>query len=103
MKEVIPFMNLMEEINEIFPLNLKESKCHCKVFEDNNSYISIATSHKLSPRTKHIEIKYHHFQRYVKEKLVTILHIDVNEQLGDISTKLLDAVLFLYLRSELLG
>ena len=102
MREVIPFMNLLEEINEVFPLNLKEPKFHCKVFEDNNSCIAIATGQKFSPRTKHIAIKYHHFQQYVREKLVTILPIDTKEQLSDIFTKLSDEVLFLYLRSELL-
>ena len=103
MREVIPFMNLLPEVNKIFSLNLDEPKFHCKVFEDNNSCIAIATSNRFSPRTKHIAIKYHHFQHYVKQKLVTILPIDTKEQLADIFTKPLDETLFLYLRSELLG
>ena len=84
MREVIPFMNLLPEVNKIFSLNLDEPKFHCKVFEDNNSCIAIATSNRFSPRTKHIAIKYHHFQHYVKQKLVTILPIDKKEQLADI-------------------
>ena len=35
----------------------------CKAFEDNNGAIAIATTENLRPRTKHINIKYHHFKR----------------------------------------
>ena len=59
MREVISFINLLKEINEEFTLNLNEPKFHCKVFENNNHCIAIATSQKLLPKTKHIEIKYH--------------------------------------------
>ena len=51
-REVSPFTNLLKEINIVFPLNLKETKFHCKVFEDNNSCISLASTQKFSPRTK---------------------------------------------------
>ena len=61
-------MNLIQGISEVFSLNIEEPKFHCKVFDDNNSCISTATSNKLSTRTNHIEIKYNHFQPYVKEK-----------------------------------
>ena len=68
MREVIPFMNLLQEVNKIFNLNLlDEPKFHCKVFKNNNSCIVIATSNRFSPRTKHIAIKYQHFQYYVKK------------------------------------
>ena len=36
-REVLTFINLLKEINAVFPLNLKEPKFHCKIFEDNNS------------------------------------------------------------------
>ena len=104
MREVIPFMNLLQEVNKIFNLNLlDEPKFHCKVFEKKNSCITIATSNKFSTRTKYIAIKYHHFQYYVKQKLITILPIDTKEQLDNIFTKPLNENLFLYLRLEFLG
>ena len=104
MREVIPFINLLQEVNKIFNLNLlDEPKFHCKVFKNNNSCIVIATSNIFSPRTKDIAIKYHHFQHYVKQQLVTILLIDTKEQFADIFTKPLDETLLLYLRLELLG
>ena len=103
MRQVIPLMNLLREINNIFPLHLPEPKMHCKVFEDNNSCISIAESNKFSPRTKHIALKYHHFRRFVKEGSIKILPIDTKDQVADIFTKPLDEHLFKHLRLKLSG
>ena len=35
MREVIPFMHLLQEINKVFSINTNKAKFHCKVFEDN--------------------------------------------------------------------
>ena len=61
MREVIPFMNFMVEVGEVFPLHNPKPEFHCKVFEDNNSCIRVVESSKFTPRTKHIAIKYQHF------------------------------------------
>jgi hypothetical protein len=37
----------------------------CKAFEDNNGALEMATIHKLRPRTKHINVKYHYFRTAV--------------------------------------
>ena len=102
-REATPFINWLEEVNTAFILNLKETNFHCEVFENKNRCITIATSNKFSTRTKYIAIKYHHFQYYVKQKLITILPIDTKEQLDNIFTKPLNENLFLYLRLEFLG
>eukprot|EP00957_Ditylum_brightwellii_P203995 15337136-Ditylum_brightwellii.AAC.1 len=62
MREVIPFMALLTELSKVFDLYMPKPEVHCKVFEDNQSCISIAKSYKFSPRTKHIALKYHHFR-----------------------------------------
>ena len=93
-------MTLLQEINGIFPINTKKAQFHCKVFEDNNRCISLATSENFSPRTKHIALKYHHFRRFVTDKLIEIFPIDTKEQLADVFTKPLDEALFLYLRKK---
>ena len=69
-KEVAPFINLLTEINGVFPLNLKKIKSHCKHFKDNNRWISLVTEQKFSPRTKHIALKYHRFGKFVKNKTI---------------------------------
>jgi hypothetical protein len=71
MRQVIPMMNLLVEINCVFDINLPKPQVHCKVFEDNRSTITMAEATKFSPRTKHIALKYHHFRRFVKDKIIS--------------------------------
>lgn len=103
LREVIPLTTLLEEINNVFPIGIEQPKIHCKVWEDNESCISIAKNQKFSPRTKHIAIKWHHFRQYVKDGRITIHSIDTKEQTADIFTKPLDLSLFVYLRKKLSG
>ena len=103
MREVIPFMNLMVEVGDVFPLNNPKPKFHCKVFEDNRSCIKVAESPRFTPRTKHIAIKYHHFRKHVSDGNIDILPISTHDQLADIFTKPLDKVTFTKLRRLLMG
>ena len=103
MREVIPLMELLKEVNNIFPIDLPKPKVHCKVWEDNNGCISLANGEKFSPRTKHIAIKYHHFRSHVKQGNIQVHPIDTKEQTADIFTKPLDESLFVYLRHKLNG
>ena len=59
-------MTIAEEINEVFPLPISKPKFICKIHEDNQSYIKMATGKKFSPSTKHISFKYHHLIYHVK-------------------------------------
>ena len=54
-------------------------KVHCRVFEDNSGAIEIAKVPKRRPRTKHINIKYHHFRDYVGRGEVTVHPIDTKD------------------------
>ena len=87
-REVLPFINLLSEINEAFPPNRQEPKFHYKVFKNNNSYILLATAHKFSPRTKHVALNYNNFRWFVKYKHVEISPIDTKKQTIAISKKL---------------
>ena len=80
-------MTMMEEINEIFPLNIPKPKFFCKVHEDKQYCIKMATGKKISPRTKHIALKYHHFRTSANSGKVEIQYRPTNEQLTDILTK----------------
>lgn len=102
MRDVLSTMQIMEEIDKIFPLVKVKPKVHCKVYEDNESYIAIAKNRKFSPRTKHIAIKYHHFRRHVN-KSVTLHSIDTNEQIADAWTIPLEQPQFEYLRKKYCG
>ena len=102
-REVIPFMNLIVEVGDVFPLNNPKPKFHCKVFEDNRSCIRVAESPKFTPQTKHITIKYHHFRKHVSDKTIAIFPINTTYQLADIFTKPLDRTIFTKLREHIMG
>ena len=103
LRDVIPLIQLLKEVNNIFPINMPQTEVHCKVWEDNNGCITLAQEQKFSPRTKHIAIKYHHFRQHIKNGTIKILPIDTKEQTADIFTKPLDEALFIYLRKKLCG
>ena len=103
MREVIPFLNLLKEISDVFDLPSTKPVFNCKVWEDNESCIKVATSPKFTLRTKHIAIKYHHFRSFVQNETITIHSIGTKEQLADILTKPLVESSFRYLRQKLMG
>ena len=80
-------MKIMEEINEVFPLLISKPNFVCKVNEDNQSCIKMATGTKFSSRTKHIALKYHHFRSHVKSRRVDIHYRPTGEQLAYLLTK----------------
>ena len=103
MREVIPFLNLMQETDNLFGLQSVKPIFRCTVWEDNESTIKVAKSPKFTPRTKHIAIKYHHFRRFVDDGTIVIRSIDTKEQIADMLTKPLSERDFVYLRGKLIG
>jgi hypothetical protein len=96
---------LFQEVGDA--LNLKCAQptiLHSTVFEDNNGALALATSPKMTPRTKHIAVKYHHFRSKIgPDKGIIIQRIDTNEQKADIFTKGLGAQQFAYIRKLVMG
>ena len=71
-----------------FDVTGTKAKVHCKVFEDNSGALEMAKTHKFRPRTKHLNVKLHHFRRYVDEtKEITIHKIHTKDQPADMLTK----------------
>jgi hypothetical protein len=68
---------------------------------DNLSAINTSKNPIQHSRTKHIDIRHHFIRDLVEEKVVTLEHIDTEEQLADIFTKALDAKQFENLRGKL--
>ena len=87
MRKVIPIMILMKEVSFILDIHLPNPEVFCKVFEYNQISIAVAESNKSSPRIKHIAIKYHNFQSFVKNKIIWVFCIDTQEQTADIFVK----------------
>jgi hypothetical protein len=66
-------MQLVKEIKDKgLATYIDVPKVYCKAFEDNSGALEIARTHKMRPRTKHINLVYHHFRSFVKKGLVVI-------------------------------
>jgi hypothetical protein len=104
LREVIPLMRLVNELNAAgFEIPGERPMIQCKAFEDNTGALEMAKTHKMRPRTKHLNIKYHHFREAVQKGEISIMQIDTLEQIADIFTKPLGLQLFLKFRKMMLG
>jgi hypothetical protein len=106
--ERIPIQNLMKEIHCIISMPKPMTDFCITDHEDNLSAIAMAESLNLTPCTKHIEIKYHHFCSRVNTSSnpsgdIKIKYISTEKQLADIFTVLIDAGCFFLLCNMLWG
>ena len=103
LREAIPMINILQEIEKHSDLPSKTPKIKCRVFEDNSGAIEIASVHKYRPRTKHLNIRLHHFRDYVTRGLIEICKIDTRSQIADILTKPIPNPQFQILRAQIMG
>ncbi len=90
LRDVIPIMNLLDELKtNDFQVICTKPYVYCKVFEDNSGALELAQLPKLRPRTKHINVCYHHFQEHVRKGLIKIFPVDTKNQIADTLTKAL--------------
>ena len=105
MRDLIPLRTMLQEL--IASLNLNgngNATDNSTVFEDNNGAIKTAESPKLTPRTKHIAVKYHFFKSHIgRKKGIELSKIDTEEQKADILTKGLSSIKFKQIRKLLCG
>ena len=87
-RTVLPMQTLLKEIipTITIPRSLTVNLI-TTVFEDNNGAISLATTHRVTSRTKHFNIKYHFFWDSVEKGDIVIERINSQEQKADILTK----------------
>lgn len=104
LRDMIPIMNLLKELQKQgFHSRNTTPVVHCKAFEDNMGALELSKVPKMRPRTKHINNIYHHFCSYVRDKMISILHVGTDEQIGDMFTKPLPQNLFIKHRKALMG
>ena len=75
-----------------------QPRLYCKAFEDNSGALELARLPKLRPRTKHINICYHHFREHVRNGLIKIYPIETENQVADVLTKPLSQNAFIHHR-----
>jgi hypothetical protein len=94
LRDVIALITLLREINTVFPVHVKTQHFVCKVHKDNQSCITMGTSQKFSPQTKHIALKYHHVCSHIKNGQIKIAYCQTTEQKADLLAKPLSDDLF---------
>ena len=104
LRDVIPAMDFLEELKEKGILEkVTTPEIKCIAFEDNSGALEIANVHKMRPRTKHINIRYHHFRELIRKGQIIVKAISTTDQLGDILTKQPELHLFKSLRESIMG
>ena len=79
---------MTEEINELLHLHIDKTNFVCKVHEDNQSCINMATGTKLFSIKNNIALRYHHSKSHVKIGRVDISYTRTNHQREDLQKKL---------------
>ena len=97
-------MNLLKEIQQKMDQAVHQATLNvrCTLFKYNSgAFLDIARTPKMLPRTKHINIIYHHFQEYICCHLIHIEYVSTQDQVADIFTKPLPLALFRKYRMKL--
>ena len=54
------------------PVVSGKMKMTCQVYEENSGALEMERNDKYRPRTKHLNIRLHHFQQYVEDGTVEV-------------------------------
>ena len=84
---ILHFRTLLESINE-------KQKQATVEFEDNSSAVSLGRRPEITPRNKHIDLRFHHVRSLTAEGVVDVTYIKTELQRTDIITKRLGAANF---------
>ena len=104
LRDAIPVIQTMKEMQRRgFPINETQGNVFCRVFEDNSGAVEMAKYHKYRPRTKHLNVKLHHFRDYVNRGEISIHHINTGHQPADLLTKSLNEELTRKHRRSIIG
>ena len=97
-------MDLLNEMKKQgYEISKTKAEVKYQVFEDNSGALEMAKVHKYRPRTKHLNVKLHHFRDYVERGKIMIKEIGTKFQLADYLTKPLDEKTLKPLRQKVMG
>jgi hypothetical protein len=115
MRDLVPLRRLLQEIGSEMNLDFAQpALTHSTIFEDNNGALGLASSPKMTPRTKHISVRYHWFRSMIGPgpthndpngtgEGILIKRVDTKQQKADIFTKGLTEESFQNIRLLLMG
>ena len=104
LREVNPIMDLLHEMKQHgYPVISTPPIVKCTVYEDNSGALEMAKELKFRPRTKHINVKLHHFRWHVECGEIIMQKIVTDKQLADLLTKPLAEESFRRHRNTIMG
>jgi len=104
MRELMPIRDLATEIMESMRMKSKPSFCtHSTVFEDNNGASTLATTPKMTPRSKHIAAKHWFFREHVHRGTTKVVKVNTKQNKADTLTKAMPVKDFMSIRKLLCG
>jgi len=109
-RALIPLRELVLELADAVRIAPSEiADMHSTIWEDKVGALTLAKLEllRMTPRSKHISIKYHWFRSYVTPdsgpKSLDVVKVDSKDQIADIFTKGVGPALFHPLRKMLMG
>ena len=110
-RELNPLRDLIKEVAAALDVSNEDVvSMHTTIWEDNVGALTLAKMElpRMTPRSKHIAVRYHWFRQYVstddgKDGGIVVKKIGTKDQLANIFTKGLGPMLFEGLRKELCG
>ena len=68
MRDLIPLRTLVDKVKDLIGASTLPCRTYSKVFEDNNGALILASTPRMTPRSKHIAVKYHFFKEHVRTR-----------------------------------
>ena len=101
---LLPLKSLINEVIEHLGIDSEKPKflSSSTIYEDKNGSMVVATSPRMNPTSKQIDVKYHWFMQHVG-KVFVIQKIDSENLKADISTKGLQGQIFVRIRKLICG
>ena len=88
MRTLLPLRSLLLEVLTVLKLPTDfDATVNCRVFEDNNGALLLATKQRITNRTKYFLVKWHFFWSHVRDGSIHIQKIDTQSQRADYLTK----------------
>jgi hypothetical protein len=104
LRKVIPLMEIVREMKALgYNTGDTTPNIRCTLFEDNSGALALANAPAMRPRTKHINVKYHHFRSYVARGEVVIEQVGTEDQRADMLTKANNATTLRHHRKATMG
>jgi hypothetical protein len=107
MRQLLPLRRTIQELAKTFGIGRTELTKISTVWEDNNGCIKMANSEypNMTPRSKHIAVKYHWFHSQLSDATdgICVKRVDTNLQKADCMTKGLKPKDFVTKRKMIMG